>query len=808
MVLGTRNIVAIDRGARGDRLDSQQQVTRIEPFDQNFAGDPQKTASPRRISRLFVLLGQLIPAGIDALGLEGRRRARILVAGSIVLSAMSGLFLLDAFRTGDGQPVELLSLVGGVIGFASVPLVLRWTVNLRLTGGVAVGVAGFIFISNVLAIGPDSPALAWLATLPLLVTLFVGPWWGAMSVATTISVGLAVWAARAAGLYPVVAPMMGGADKLNLVNFVMLTSWLGALAWLYEAAKAHAIEMEELAMGNLRQSNRDLLRSRDQAQAASRAKSAFLATISHEMRTPLHGVIGMTSLLLAEPLTDRQRQHCNIANESARTLLRLIDDLLDLSKAEADQIGLVLETYDLHLLVAAAVQEHAEAASRKGLHLVTKIADDVPPQQHGDPVRVGQIVRNLVANAVKFTKIGSVAVDVTWNATDDKRGLLGFAVTDTGIGIPAEDHEHIFRPFSRVDASSTRRHAGTGLGLAICNRIVRAMGGSITLESSPGQGTRFFVEIPSDIAVAPHRKRSPARESGPVMLSGQDLKVLVVDDNQINTLVSRRLLEALGCVVDVANDGDEAVERALTERYDLILMDCDMPRMDGFEATRLIRSGAGENRRVPIVAMTAHAMLTAREQCLEAGMDEILPKPITLPQLRLALAKWRLPIPADAAEDANSSVPVDAFGNTPRPKSDDRLIESTNLEEMWSFAQDSTFAKRLLERFELSGGNDVKGIVDAAEQRDLEKLAFLTHRLKGSALNIGAIAVGEACGRGNTFAQDGDIDAAVAEVADLAPLLDQTMVALHRWHASALSRTPLPPDGSLTPTSPKTAGER
>jgi signal transduction histidine kinase/ActR/RegA family two-component response regulator len=431
---------------------------------------------------------------------------------------------------------------------------------------------------------------------------------------------------------PIPLPPLGFAA----VVLAMTTSMSIRFRRVHEQLDRLRVSLEE----TVEERTRELVAAKEQAESANRLKGQFLANIGHEIRTPMTAVVGLCDLLLSDDPTPLQRRRLEQVHRSGRSLLVLIGDLLDLSKIESGALELTPSPFRVRQLAEDALSLVSPLAEAKGLRVTSDLAKDLPETLRADGQRIAQVLVNLIGNAVKFTDSGSVAVHIDGHDLDGTSYELRCAVSDTGVGIPDDQLGRLFEAFHQVDGSLTRHHEGTGLGLALCRRLVDLMGGELSATSTVGLGSTFEFSIPCEIeAEAPQDEITSAAPREPTSASPHTLRVLVADDHETVREVIEQLLGLLGCEVDLAADGDEAVAAAARAPYEVIIMDVQMPGVSGLDATRRIRALGEGHGRPHIIALTGHATTEDRQRCFEAGVDDYLCKPVRLKHLQEALAR-------------------------------------------------------------------------------------------------------------------------------------------------------------------------
>ena len=403
--------------------------------------------------------------------------------------------------------------------------------------------------------------------------------------------------------------------------------------------RGHLVVLRDVT--DMKRAQEELLKAKDEAEAANIAKSRFLANVSHEIRTPMNGIVGFLEILESTGLNRKQSGYLNDVKSAAGALLALINDILDYSRAEADKIMLENIPFNLHMLIGESVSLFSPSAQKKGVRLVHSISGNVPRNVMGDPTRLRQVLNNIIGNAVKFTEIGQVSVTVDSSEYNAGNIMTIFEIADTGIGMTKDTVNKLFQAFTQADASTTRKYGGTGLGLAISKKTVDLLGGKIEVKSEPGKGTCFKISLRFEKADAPDARIQEAESCSAESDKGMmcDARILLVEDIAANRKLAAILLQKMGYIVDFAENGRQAVEMCNRTAYDLLLMDCQMPIMDGYEASKAIRSASGRNSNIPIVAMTANVQESDMEKSLEAGMNDYISKPISRKKLEECISR-------------------------------------------------------------------------------------------------------------------------------------------------------------------------
>jgi signal transduction histidine kinase/DNA-binding response OmpR family regulator len=832
-----------------------------------------------------------VPRELEERNPEAASRARLLAGCSFGLLIIHTGLLIQVFAT-DLEFGQLhAAMLAMELVWISIPWLLRFTRSLNVAGILPIlALISFLGFMSYLAGGFVGVALPWGCVTPLMATFFVGSRFGLVATGLMIGEFTALYALGRMG-YPFPHPQYPDVvEWFMLMSSASATAFVALVGVVYERSRGVTMEVANRRLEALEKLNEELTEAWDQARLGSQAKTEFVANISHELRTPLNGVIGMTHLLLDTQLSGEQRDYAETIASSAQSLLLIINELLDAAKIEAGKLELNNTDFDLHQCIEDVMGLLAEKAHEKDVELAYLLGSGVPTWVEGDPIRLRQVIINLLHNAIKFTERGEVLLTVQRVDQNDPASPIRFSVRDTGIGISQAVQGRLFEPFSQADSSTTRSYGGTGLGLVIAKNLAELMGGRIGMESEPGKGSLFWFTVrfpyawndeddslsilsgllgkralavddnaaarrmitsqlgalglevqaagggaealelleaaekrgaPIQVVIADlnmpemdgldllraikgrtHLAKIPVVVLAPLSRTARrkeaiDLgaaafllkpprrlqlgdrvaaalnlgieravvwdaksdqpppaaprkRVLVVEDNPVNARVGALQVKKLGYDVDVVSSGKEAVEKATTAEYNAILMDCQMPDLDGFSATRQIREAESDRKHTVIIAMTAGAMAVNRERCLQAGMDDFLAKPVRLEDLREMLYRWISrgdPVPLDDAWLASRFQNQGELKESVKEEERDQTIALDAIDRLRALRSpgDPDFLQELVDIFVRDASAGMKDLEAALDKGDREEIGNHAHKLVSGCENLGARRMARYC---------------------------------------------------------------
>ncbi len=588
---------------------------------------------PERITLLKRLFDWTYRASLDPVDLESRRRALLIHAFAAIGFVASAGYAVASVARADWRMASILCLVA-IFSLVSVPI-FRITKNPLLISGSAIIMLSSILLFILATGGTGNTGLIWTFVFPPMAIYSLGHRWGTLI--SMLFIGAATVVVFALG------------DWFQVPYSAELQNrWLSALVFvavitaLTERSRHRSFVLLKAENQVRQETEQQLRRAKDLAEQATQAKGEFLANMSHELRTPLTSLIGMNSLLMTTHLDQEQIKYVSAMKMSGEHLVTVINDVLDLSKMEAGRVTMEEIGFRPLHLAAEVLESFRPATSAKGLALELSLAGEIPEGLLGDPARLRQVLNNLIGNAVKFTERGRIHLLLEARLLAHEECQLRWSVTDTGIGVPPSLYGAIFEAFQQADGSTTRLFGGTGLGLAISKKLVEAMGGRIDLFSEEGKGSTFWFQL---VLPRTHALNESGMTPDMETVCGQEnrsARLLIVEDDANNRALIALMAQRFGCEVDTAVDGTQAIEKVSESEYDLIFMDCQMPKLDGFQATEAIRKleAASDRRRVPIIAVSANVTEHNRERCQSCGMDDFMMKPYEVGTMEKTLRQW------------------------------------------------------------------------------------------------------------------------------------------------------------------------